>query len=77
VLLNYIVEDHRNIKRRIGICTGFKSFESAQRTLSGIEVVSVIRKNQIEISKATVYKIFLSLAVYGRFELAIFRVERN
>jgi putative transposase len=38
--LNNIVEqDHRNIKRRIGICTGFKEFESAQRTLGGIEVV--------------------------------------
>jgi putative transposase len=44
--LNNIVEqDHRNIKRRIGICTGFKAFISAHRALSGIEVVSVIRKN--------------------------------
>ena len=32
--LNNIVEqDHRNIKRRISISTGFKEFESAQRTL--------------------------------------------
>ena len=61
--LNNIVEqDHRNVKRRIGICTGFKEFESAQRTLSGIEVVSVIRKNQIEGSRSTAYKTFVSLA---------------
>jgi putative transposase len=61
-LNNIVDQDHRNIKRRIASATGFKEFESAQRKLSGIEVVSVIRKNQIEISKATVYKTFLSLA---------------
>ena len=61
--LNNIVEqDHRNIKPRIGICTGFKEFESAQRTLSGIEVVSVIRKNQISDSRTTAFKTFISLA---------------
>jgi putative transposase len=61
--LNNIVEqDHRSIKRRIGICTGFKEFESAQRTLSGIEVVSIIRKNQVEGSRSTTYKTFVSLA---------------
>ena len=46
--LNNIVEqDHLNIKRRISIDTGFKEFESAQRTLAGVEVVNIIRKNQI------------------------------
>ena len=46
--LNNIVEqDHRNIKRRISIDTGFKEFESAKRTLAGIEVVNIIRKGQI------------------------------
>ena len=61
--LNNIVEqDHRNIKRRIGIATGFKEFESAQRTLSGIEVVSVIKKNQIKNSRSTTLKTFISLA---------------
>jgi putative transposase len=61
--LNNIVEqDHRNVKRRISICTGFKEFESAQRTLSGIEVVNIIRKNQIFDSKSTYFKTFRSLA---------------
>ena len=61
--LNNIVEqDHRNVKRRIGICTGFKEFESVQRKLSGIEVVSVIWKNQVEGSRNTTYKTFVSLA---------------
>jgi len=61
--LNNIVEqDHRNVKRRITISTGFKDFESAQRTLAGIEVVNIIRKNQIKDSKSTTYKTFNSLA---------------
>ena len=60
--LNNIVEqDHRNVKRRITISTGFKDFESAQRTLAGIEVVNIIRKNQIKDSKSTTYKTFNSL----------------
>ena len=45
--LNNIVEqDHRTIKRRISISTGFKEFESAQRTLAGIEIIKIIRKSQ-------------------------------
>jgi putative transposase len=31
-LKNVLEQDHRNIKRRIAINTGFKEFESAQRT---------------------------------------------
>lgn len=62
--LNNIVEqDHRNVKRRITITKGFKDFESAQRTLAGIEVVNIIRKNQIEDLKSTTFKTFYSLAV--------------
>ena len=60
--LNNIVEqDHRNIKRRISIDTGFKEFESAQRTLAGIEVVNIIRKGQIADSRKTTFKTFCSL----------------
>ena len=60
--LNNIVEqDHRNVKRRIAINTGFKDFESAQRTLAGIEIVNIIRKNQVIDPKSTTYKTFYSL----------------
>jgi putative transposase len=61
-LNNRFEQDHRNIKRRISICTGFKDFESAQRTLSGIEVINIIRKNQIIDPRSTCYKTFKSLA---------------
>jgi putative transposase len=61
--LNNIVEqDHRNVKRRISITTGFKEFESAQRTLAGIEIINIIRKNQIIDAKSTTFKTFNSLA---------------
>ena len=60
-LNNVVEQDHRNIKRRIQITTGFKEFESAKRTLAGIEVVNIIRKNQIIDSKRTHYRTFLSM----------------
>jgi len=61
--LNNIVEqDHRNIKRRITITTGFKEFESAQRTLAGIEIIHIIRKGQILNPKKSTFKTFCSMA---------------
>jgi len=61
--LNNIVEqDHRNIKRRIAITTGFKEFESAQRTLAGIEIINIIRKGQIIKPNNSTFKTFCSLA---------------
>ena len=61
--LNNIVElDHRNIKRRIVITTGFKEFESAQRTLAGIEIINIIRKNQIQNPRSNWHATFKSLA---------------
>ncbi len=46
--LNNIVEqDHRAIKRRVRASQGFRSFESAGRTIQGIETVNMIRKGQV------------------------------
>ncbi len=59
---NIVEQDHRNIKRRMSIDTGFKEFESAKRTLAGIEVVNIIRKGQIADSRKTTFKTFCSLA---------------
>ncbi|MFD0963843.1 IS6 family transposase [Pseudofulvibacter geojedonensis] len=61
-LNNIIEQDHRSIKRRLKISTGFKEFESAQRTLAGIEIVNIIKKGQIIAPKSTVFKTFCSLA---------------
>ncbi len=61
--LNNIVEqDHRTIKRRIAITTGFKEFKSAQRILAGIEIINIIRKDQLTNPKKSWFATFKSLA---------------
>jgi transposase-like protein len=47
--LNNIVEqDHRGVKRVTRPMLGFKSFEAAQPTLTGIELMHMLRKGQLE-----------------------------
>ena len=60
-LNNRVEGDHRFIKWRIQNMLGFKCFESAQRTLSGIEIVRMIQKEQVAFPRATSYKTFCSL----------------
>ncbi|PCJ94411.1 MAG: hypothetical protein COA50_11655 [Flavobacteriaceae bacterium] len=61
--LNNIVEqDHRMIKWRIIQGLGFKEFESAKRTISGIEIVRMLKKNQLLNPKSSTYRSFISLA---------------
>jgi putative transposase len=46
--LNHMVEqDHRGVKRVTRPMLGFKSFESAQPTLTGIELMHMLRKGQL------------------------------
>lgn len=47
-LNNRVEQDHRNIKRRIKLMTGFKSFRRTQTLLAGIELVHMIRKGQYQ-----------------------------
>jgi putative transposase len=61
--LNNIVEqDHRMIKKRIVLGLGFKEFDSARRTITGIEVVRMLKKDQMLNPKSSTYKSFVSLA---------------
>jgi len=47
--LNNIVEqDHRRVKRITRSMLGFKSFHSAQSTLAGIELVAMLKKEQMK-----------------------------
>ena len=50
------------IKWRIQQGLGFKEFESARRTLSGIEIVRKIKTNQLIGQDKTMFKSFMSLA---------------
>ena len=40
-------QDHRAIKRRVRASQGFRLFDSAARTIQGIETVNMIRKGQV------------------------------
>ena len=59
-LNNMIEQDHRFIKRRTRLMMGFKSFDSAARTMVGIEVAQMIRKNRFA-SRASGFEQFASL----------------
>jgi putative transposase len=62
-LNNRIEGDHRFMKRRTRPMLGFKKSTSAKRTLSGIETIHMIRKNQLnnDDPKLTNYGKFVSL----------------
>jgi transposase-like protein len=47
-LNNMIEQDHRRIKQRIRPMLGFKRFESAVVTISGVELVQKIQKQQFK-----------------------------
>ncbi|MBD1995953.1 DDE-type integrase/transposase/recombinase, partial [Leptolyngbya sp. FACHB-541] len=47
-LNNRIEQDHRNIKRIVKPMLGFKTFNSARRTLRGIEAMNMIPKGQVQ-----------------------------
>ena len=47
-LNNIIEQDHRNVKRIVKPMMGFQSFNTARRTLRGIEAVAMIRKGQVK-----------------------------
>ncbi|MBD1998573.1 IS6 family transposase [Leptolyngbya sp. FACHB-541] len=46
-LNNIIEQDHRNIKRITKPMMGFQSFNTARRTLRGLEAMNMIRKGQV------------------------------
>ena len=47
-LNNVVEQDHCNIKRIVKPMMGFKTFNSARRTLSGIEAMNMLRKGQVQ-----------------------------
>lgn len=47
-LNNIIEQDHRFIKKKVRASQCFKSFQTAERTLEGIEAVNMMRKGQVK-----------------------------
>ena|SRR5450631_3431508 len=50
-LNNLVEQDHRRIKHRVGPMLGFKRFDNAAVTISGIELAEKIKKEQFKIGK--------------------------
>jgi IS6 family transposase len=48
-LNNIIEQDHRFIKKRTNPMLGFKSFETAMKTIEGIETIHMIKKGQVKL----------------------------
>ena len=62
-LNNIIEQDHRFIKWRTKPMLGFKSFDSAEATLAGYELINMLRKGQhISADTMTKFEQFYSLA---------------
>ena len=47
-LNNIIEQDHRFIKKRVRACLGYRSFDTAERTIQGVEAVNMMRKGQVK-----------------------------
>jgi transposase-like protein len=46
-LNNVIEQDHRTVKKRVWLAKGYGSFQSAWRTIQGIETMHMIRKGRV------------------------------
>ncbi|MBD2000254.1 IS6 family transposase [Leptolyngbya sp. FACHB-541] len=66
-LNNMVEQDHRHIKSIVKPMMGFKTFNSARRTLSGIEVMNMMRKGQVKGVKQgdTVSQVRVIEAIFG------------
>ena len=67
VICDYTIEqDHRGVKRVTRPMLGFKSFDAAQDTLVGIELMHMIKKRQLVVEAGnegrTAAELFYSLA---------------
>jgi transposase-like protein len=47
-LNNIIEQDHRFIKKRVRACLGYRSFDTAERTLQGVEAMNMMCKGQVK-----------------------------
>ena len=65
-LVNIVEQDHRAVKRVTRPMLGFKSFEAAQDTLVGIELMHMIKKKQMVLEAGdeglTAAELFYALA---------------
>ena len=46
-LNNIIEQDHRPVKKVMNLSLGFKSFQGARSTITGVELIRMLKKNQL------------------------------
>ncbi len=68
-LNNIIEQDHRFIKRKVKPMLGFGSFESAEKTIAGIEIMHMIRKGQIEEIRCVLSEVEFINKIMGIFRV--------
>jgi transposase-like protein len=49
-----VEQDHRRVKQRIGPMLGFKRFDTAAITISGIELAEKIKKAQFKVGRLSI-----------------------
>ena len=64
-LKNIIEQDHRFIKRKVKLVLGFDSFETAEKTICGIEAMHMIRKGQVEEFQCVLSEVEFSNKIMG------------
>jgi transposase, IS6 family len=64
-LNNIIEQDHRFIKKKIKPMLGFKSLETAEKTICGIEIMHMVRKGQVGEIQCVLSEIEFLNAVMG------------
>jgi len=72
-LNNLVEQDHRRVKQRIRPMLGFKRFDNAAVTVSGVELAKKIKKGQYKTGKLrwAIFTLVMSLVfVYSRFSHA-------
>jgi transposase-like protein len=50
-LNNLIEQEHRSVKQRIAVTIGFKRFPNAAMTITGIELMHLVRKGQFALAR--------------------------
>ena len=64
-LNNIIEQDHRFIKRKVKPMLGFDSFETAEKTICGIEFMHMIRKGQVEGIQCVLFEVEFLNSIMG------------
>jgi hypothetical protein len=81
-LNNLVEQDHRRVKQRFRLMLGFKQFDNAAVTISGIELAEKIKKGQYNAGKlggrkATISELWNATLAAGAHRVSLSQAEPN